>query len=257
MSKIYGLNEIIHGDCLLHMKNIPSQSIDMILCDLPYGISNCSWDKVIPFDELWFQYKRIVKENGAIALFAQQPFATDLIHSNRSWFRYEWIWEKSRALGYYNSKRMPLRCHENILVFYKKLPTYHPQFTKGKPYTRESVSHAKVYRPREQKAKIMENPGIRYPRDVIYMASHVGHTDHPTQKPVKLLKYLIKTYTNPGDIVLDNCMGSGSTAVAAIETGRNFIGIDIEKEYVEKAKARCQKAYEKVAELQENSEQAK
>lgn len=250
MQEIYGLNQILHGDCLNIMKNIPDHSVDMIFCDLPYGITNCEWDKRIPLDELWLAYKRIIKKNGAVLLFAQQPFATDLISSNRKWFRYEWVWEKSRAVGVYNCNKMPLRCHELILVFYQRLPTYHPQFVEGKPYQKKgSCCMARVYRQRPPQMRNIDNPGIRYPRDVLRMNSVSGTTFHPTQKPLELLKYFILTYTNPGEIILDNCIGSGSTAVAAIETGRQFIGIEQEEEFVTIAKMRCEQAYENIGNL--------
>lgn len=198
------------------MKRMPDGAIDMILCDPPYGTTDCEWDQVIPFDQLWEQYRRIIKDNGAIVLFAQQSFATDLINSNRKWFRYEWVWEKTKALGFLNAKRMPLRCHENVLVFYKHLPVYNPQFTVGKPYVSKSDGKDKktsLYR-KYGKAYEMINPGHRYPRDVVRFASNSKEMLHPTQKPIKLAEYLIRTYTDVGDVVLDNTRSENSTSLA-------------------------------------------
>lgn len=243
------MNHIINADCVEAMKTIKDCMVDMILCDLPYGTTNCGWDQVIPFGQLWDHYKRIIKENGAIVLFAQQPFATDLINSNRKWFRYEWIWEKTKALGFLNARKMPLRCYENILVFYKKLPLYNPQFGKGKPYVRKGSGkiETKIYHVREWKeTETIINKGTRYPRDVIHMPSNRDEKFHPTQKPVELLEYLIKTYTRPGEVVLDNCIGAGSTAIAAIRTGRQFIGIERDKRYAQIACIRCEKEYERI-----------
>jgi site-specific DNA-methyltransferase (adenine-specific) len=237
------MNKIINADCIEAMKAISNNTIDMILCDLPYGTTNCPWDQVIPFEQLWEQYKRIIKDNGAIVLFSQQPFTTDLINSNRKWFRYEWIWEKQRALGFLNAKKMPLRSHEVILVFYKKLPIYNPQFTKGKPYTKKENGKAKtsLYNVKWKEYSSI-NTGTRYPRDVIRITGKDDGHYHPTQKPVELAEYLIKTYTNPGEVVLDNCVGSGTTCVAAIRTGRRYIGIEKDIKYAEIAKRRCHMA---------------
>ena len=240
------MNKIINADCIEAMKEIKDSSVDMILCDLPYGTTNCEWDQVIPFNQLWAAYKRVIKENGAIVLFAQQPFATDLINSNRKWFRYEWVWEKTKALGFLNAKKMPLRCHENILVFYKKLPLYNPQFSTGKPYVRKDSGRSKtsLYHMKNWQAlEPIQNTGTRYPRDVLHVPSNKDARYHPTQKPLPLLEYLIKTYTNPNDLVLDNCVGSGSTAIAAIKTGRNFIAIEKSAKYAKIAQERCNEAF--------------
>lgn len=228
------------GDCLELMKGIPDKSIDMILCDLPYGTTRNKWDSVIPLDKLWEQYEGIIKDNGAIVLFSQMPFTAKLVHSNLKLFKYEWIWQKDNATGFLNAKKMPLKIHENILVFYKKLPTYNPQMRKGfKPYTCKQGRGSSSWNYNENfGGYITENNGERYPVDVIKEKRENGL--HPTQKPVELLEYLIKTYTNEGEIVLDNCMGSGSTGVACINTNRNFIGFDINKDYIELSKKRIE-----------------
>lgn len=241
------LNAVHQGNCLELMKQIETKSIDLILCDLPFGTTDCEWDTVIPFEPLWEQYNRIIKDNGAILLFSQQPFTTDLINSNRKYFRYELIWEKNRALGFLNAKKMPLRCHEVILVFYKKLPTYNPQFSEGKPYSGKSRSAGKsttsIYRAYTPIRN--DNNGTRYPRDVIRINGGDNGRFHPTQKSVLLLKYLIKTYTNKFDTVLDNCSGSGSTGVACVNTSRNFICIEQDDNFVEIARERIRVEKEK------------
>lgn len=221
------------------MQDIPDCSIDMILCDLPYGTTaRNKWDCVLPYNELWQQYKRIIKENGAILLFAQLPFDKTLATSNMEMLRYEWIWKKAQGTGHLNAKRMPMKAHENILVFYKRLPTYNPQFRAGKPYTCQSGRGSSNYN--EQKSVLTENNGFRYPLDVLEFKSVKGL--HPTQKPVDLLEYLIRTYTNEGETVLDNCMGSGSTGVACVNAGRKFIGIEKDAAYYEAAKQRIESA---------------
>ena len=246
---------LLHGDCLELMKGIPDESVDMILCDLPYGVTRVKWDIAIPFEPLWKQYKRIIKPNGAILLFSTQPFTTDLICSNRKMFRYEIIWEKTQKTGFYNANKMPLKGHENILVFYKKLPTYNPQ--------KHIVKRKDIGRVRNKKAdrcvlyghvnaQDYTETGERYPHDVVHFSNWNGAlfgnnskaTKHPTQKPVPVLEYLIKTYTNEGETVLDNCMGSGSTGVACIQTGRDFIGIELDDNYFEIAQKRIYEAQE-------------
>ena len=238
--------DLRQGDCLELMKDIPDKSIDMILCDLPYGTTACKWDTVIPFEPLWEQYNRIIKDNGVIVLFSQQPFTAQLILSNINLFRYEWIWQKTKSTGFMNAKKMPLKSHENILVFYKKLPIYNPQGVKV-------GVHLKTGRSRKGNSRNYGKTGCgnpdyiqttsNYPKDIIIFSnpSNKGHL-HPNQKPVALLEYLIKTYTNEGDIVLDNCMGSGSTGVACINTNRNFIGIELDENYFNIAKERIEKA---------------
>ena len=235
------MNKLIHGDCLNEMSNIEDNSIDMILCDLPYGITQNKWDSVIPLDKLWKEYKRVVKDNGVIVLTSQGIFTAKIILSNEKWFKYKVVWEKSKATNFLNAKKQPLRKHEDICIFYKKQPTYNPQMTQGKPYNKgfrkdQLTGSYGDFTPVE----IKSDDGLRYPTDVRYFktAETEGKVLHPTQKPVALLEYLIKTYTNEGDIVLDNCMGSGSTGVACINTGRNFTGIELDKKYFEIAKSR-------------------
>lgn len=222
------------------MKDIPDGSVDLILCDLPYGTTECEWDRVIPFDLLWAQYNRILKPNGPVVLFATQPFATDLINSNRRAFRYEWVWEKDKRVGFLNAKKMPLRVHELILVFYRKLPTYNPQMWEGTPYIKARTIHSDIYG--NQKNTLTINDGKRYPVDVLKFGKSKDIGLHPTQKPVALLEYLVRTYTNEGDTVLDNCMGSGSTGVAVKRVGgRHFIGIEQNQNYFDIARERIEK----------------
>ena len=229
---------IKQGDCLELMKEIPDKSIDMILCDLPYGTTKNKWDSVIPLNKLWKQYERIIKDNGAIVLFSQMPFSAELVHSNLKLFKYEWIWQKDNGTGFLNAKKMPLKIHENILVFYKKLPLYNPQMRTGfKPYKCKQGRHSTNYGAYEQ-GHITESNGERYPIDIIKFKKDSGL--HPTQKPVELLEYLIKTYTNEGETVLDNCMGSGSTGIACINTNRNFIGYELDEHYFQIAKERLE-----------------
>ncbi len=235
---------IYNEDCLEGMKKIADGSVDMILTDLPYGTTDCSFDKKIPFEPMWEQFLRVCKLNAAIVLFSQLPFGSDLIQSQRKLFRYEWIWEKSLSVGYLNSKKMPLRCHENILVFYRRLPTYNPQFTRGKPYVATTTSPTKNYG--KKICVTTTSNGRRYPRDSIKFFN-LTNTVHPQQKPVALLEYLIKTYTNAGEVVLDATMGSGSTGVAAINTGRDFIGFELDAGYYEIAQRRISEALAKKA----------
>jgi site-specific DNA-methyltransferase (adenine-specific) len=247
-----GKKEILLGDCLELMKNIPNGSIDMILCDLPYGTTACKWDTVIPFEPLWEQYKRVIKDNGAIVLFASQPFTSALIMSNPKMFRYEWIWEKTIATNFMFVKKQPAKKHENILVFYKKQPTYNIQFEEGAPYSDKRTHRYKngVGCERESIADVMKqgikkpikNEGKRYPSTVQKFSNGNNSNVHPTQKPLELMKYLIKIYTNENDMVLDNTMGSGTTGVACASLKRKFIGIEIDKKYFEIAKQRIEQA---------------
>lgn len=238
------INKVHHGDCLEVMKKIETGSVDMILCDLPYGTTICKWDSIIDFKKLWEQYNRVIKDNGAIVLTAQTPFDKTLAMSNLKMLRYEWIWEKSRATGFLNCKKMPLKSHENILVFYKKLPTYNPQGLKQlkEVQTLCKKSNSELY---PVKHRPYEKKYINYPKSVLKFKSE-SKTKHPTQKPVKLFEYLIKTYTNHGEVILDNCLGSGTTAVAALNTGRKFIGIEMEQRFVDISNIRIKATKEKL-----------
>ncbi len=226
--------QLIHGDCLEKMKDIPDKSIDMILCDLPYGTTQNKWDVVIPFESLWGQYTRIVKDNGAIVLFGNQPFTSILISSNIKEFKYQWVWEKSKPTGFLNAKKQPLRTYEDICVFYKKQCAYLPQ---GISETNKLVKRTNRGNYGEC-SKTTTQTTTGYPKNIIKFKSIDGL--HPTQKPVALLEYLIKTYTIEGETVLDNCMGSGSTGIACINTKRNFIGIEKDDKYFEIAKKRIE-----------------
>lgn len=226
------LNDIFRADCLVKMKEIPSKSIDMILCDLPYGTTQNKWDSVIPLDQLWEEYNRIIKDNGAIVLTSNGIFTANLIVSNSKYFKYKWIWEKSKATNFLNSKKQPLRKYEEVCVFYKKQPTYNPQMMPGEPYSKGVRKNQLTGSYGDFQPVLVESTGERYPTDIIYFktAESEGEVFHPTQKPVELGRYLIRTYTNPGDVVLDNTCGSGSFLVSAILEGRNFIGIEKDEE---------------------------
>ena len=230
--------KLLHGDCLTLMEGIPDKSIDMILCDLPFGVTHNAADVVIPFEPLWKQYERIIKDNGAIALFGQGVFYVDLVNSNRKLFRYDLVWDKQLVSGFLNAKRMPLRQHEQVAIFYKKSPTYNPQFTQGKPLHTKGTKY-------KDKPVINQNYGAyeaaddsrvgsteKYPTSILsFQKPHPSIAKHRTEKPVSLLEYLIKTYTNENDTVLDNCMGCGSTGVACQNTNRNFIGMEVDENY--------------------------
>lgn len=233
-------------DCLEGMKLIKDKSVDMILCDLPYGTTRNKWDSIIPLDQLWEQYERIIKDNGAIVLTAQTPFDKILGTSNLKLLRYEWIWEKDNASNFLNARRNPMKIHENILVFYKKMPTYTPQMRTGfsKYSSARSNKETSTYLDNFDKNYVSKSDGDRFPISIIKFNVERGF--HPTQKPVALFEYLIRTYTSEGDLVLDNCMGSGTTAVAAINTNRNFIGFEIESEYIDVANKRIQEAYKEL-----------
>lgn len=242
------MNEIDlrQGNCLDLMWDIPGKSIDMILCDLPYGITRNKWDSVLPFPSLWANYQRIISDHGAIVLFGSGMFTALCMCSNPIMWRYNLIWEKTGPTGFLNAKKMPLRSHEDIMVFYKKLPTYNPQKTTG---------HALKISRAEHKANCRKSSNYgdhalkdyesteRFPKSVIKLKTDKQKAAlHPTQKPVALMEYLVKTYTNPGDIVLDNCMGSGSTGIACINTGRRFIGMEIDGDYFDIASKRIEEA---------------
>tara|TARA_B100000212_G_C27280206_1_gene492742 strand:+ start:31 stop:765 length:735 start_codon:yes stop_codon:yes gene_type:complete len=236
--------ELIHGDCLEEMKKIQDNSIDMILCDLPYGTTACKWDTVINFDLLWEQYRRIIKDRAAIVFFGSQPFTSNLVMSNPKWFRYEWIWQKEKGANFGNVKYHPLKYHENIIVFSKKAHKYKPQMEK-----REEKNKRKN-KPRLTNVRVQfGKPFIAYTKtsnlDFKYPSSIQKYTSvrkaiHPTQKPILLLEYLLKTYTDENDLVLDNCMGSGSTGIAAKNLKRSFIGIEKDETYYKIAKERIE-----------------
>ena len=226
--------ELMQGDCLEKMKEIPDKSIDMILCDLPYGTTACKWDIVIPFEPLWEQYERIIKDDGAIVLTASQPFTTTLINSNIKHFRYSWTWEKEQGVNFLMAKKQPLKVHEDVCIFSKRQTVYNPQMSEGKPYISGKGDSGEVTG-RVKKIQT-KNKGTRYPRSIIQFKRETGL--HPTQKPVALLEYLIKTYTLEGETVLDNCMGSGSTGVACKNLNRNFIGIELDQTYFDIATKR-------------------
>ena len=239
--------KLYNGDCLEIMKDIPNKSIDMILCDLPYNVTKNAWDKLIPFDKLWEQYNRIITDNGVIILFAQGMFTAELMQSNKKMWRYNLIWEKDRPSGFLNAKRMPLRSHEDICVFYKKQPPYNPQMTDGKPS--HSIGKAKG----EKVCKNNNNYGNfgrveregtqKYPRSILKFPK--PHPPiHPTQKNIDMCEWLIKTYTNKDMTILDNCMGSGTSGIATLNVGegRRFIGIELQEDYFNIAKERIKSA---------------
>lgn len=250
--------KLLNGDCLELMKNIPNESIDMILCDLPYGTTKNKWDSNINLELLWEQYNRIIKKRGCISLFAQTPFDKVLGSSNLKMLKYEWVWEKPMATGRLNCNFAPMKAHENILIFSKSASCYvknsdnamiyNPQMTEGKPYKAISGRASTNYDTKWSKEQVTINKGTRYPRDV-QKFSHDKDKFHPTQKPVALLEYLIKTYTNEGSIVLDNCMGSGSTGVACLNTNRTFIGMELNEDYFNIAKERIEKRENELEEL--------
>lgn len=234
--------KLLMGDCLELMAELPAQSVDLILCDLPYGTTACPWDSVISFDALWAAYRRVLKPNGAAALTCAQPFTSALIASNMRDFAYCWYWNKSKVTGFANAKKQPLRCVEEVAIFYDRPPTYNPQ---GLIYAPKIKTNGKSVGGETLRADLTASAGkgglrteghsylqewTNYPRQVLEVASE-GKTLHPTQKPVALMEYLIRTYTNEGDVVLDNTMGSGTTGVAARNTGRRFIGMERDPKY--------------------------
>lgn len=237
---------LMQGDCLDRMKEIPSGSVDMILCDLPFATTQNSWDCLIPFEELWDQYNRIAKYNAAFVLFGAQPFTSLLVCSNIENFKYDWTWNKPKGTGHLNAKKQPMRDKEDIVVFYRKQCTYNPQMSEGTPYKNKAG--------KDHNAKTSmtgsygeytnfrnDNDGKRYPKQVLKFGVVERGTVHPTQKPVDLCEYLVKTYTNEGETVLDNCFGSGTTGVACVNTGRKFIGIEMNEGYFNVAKERILK----------------
>ena len=243
--------KIYQGDCLELMKNIKDKSIDCIICDLPYGVtSKNKWDTIIPYEPLWKEYKRIIKDNGPIILFGQDKFTAETMLSNEKMHRYNLIWNKVLTSGFLNAGRMPLREHEDIMIFYKKLPTYNPQFTEGKPLHGMGEKFKKVKNNNNNYNDFdsCNNPSAnregdtkKYPKSILTFPRPASTKMlHPTEKPVELLEYLIKTYSNENDVILDNCMGSGSTGVAALNTNRRFIGIELDEKYFNIAKDRIE-----------------
>ena len=220
------LNSLHFGDCFDVFEFIDDHTIDMVLCDLPYGVTACRWDVELDLGRLWREYERMLKKGGVVVLTATQPFETKLINSNRKWFRYKWVWRKSRAVGFLNAKKMPMRIHEDVLIFAKGRTTYNPQFEEGRPYVSKRKSHGKSGVYREVKRSETVNTGFRYPKDVVEFSNTCERVIHNTQKPVALFEYLIKTYSNEGETVLDNTAGSGTTAIAAINCGRNYICVE-------------------------------
>ena len=254
--KLIEINNIYHMDCLEGMKMIPDKSIDMILCDLPYGTTKCKWDITLPFDKLWEQYNRIIKDDGAIVLFSKQPFTADLVNSNRDMFRYELIWEKTRAGNSMQVKKQPSAIHENIEVFYKKQPTYNDlKFKVDEKYIDKRKSIRDSYYKSEHYTGVMKrkaDDGMRHPQSILPFNSVWRKGMHPTEKPVELFEWLIKSYTNEEDLVLDSCIGSGTTAIACINTNRNYIGFEKEKTYYDMSLERIERCFqlkmEKIAE---------
>ena len=232
------INKIYNEDCLIGMQRIPDKSIDAIICDLPYGITACKWDSIIPFGPLWEQYNRVIKDNGAIVLFGAQPFTSRVVMSNLNDFRYEIIWEKDRPSNPLVANKRIMPQHENILIFYKKQPTYNPQkVIRLEKNKKNSNPDLKNSHKTETKGNTLLNSSThnaddyRHPYSIYFSPCVKNGSFHPTQKPVKLIEYLIKTYTNEGETVLDNCMGSGTTAIACLNTNRNFIGFEMDKTY--------------------------
>ena len=252
------LNQVIKGDCLKVMDKIPDESVDLILSDLPYGTTNNKWDFQIPLEKLWEQYFRIIKKNGVIVLTSQGIFTAKLILSCEQYFKYKIVWEKSKSTNFLNAKKQPLRKHEDICVFYKKKPTYNPQMTNGLPYNKGFRKNQFTGSYGLFNSVHVKSEGERYPTDVVYFktAESEGKVVHPTQKPIELGRYLVKTYTNSGDVVLDNASGSGSFLVAALLEGRNFVGIEKNEEvhlfknkeidYVKYSKIRILDNYKKI-----------
>lgn len=238
---------LLNGDCLELMEAIPDDSIDMVLCDPPYGTTKCKWDTTLNLGKLWKHINRITKNNAAICLFSAQPFTSILINSNLKNYRTEWIWEKPAATGFLNAKIQPLRAHENIIVFYRKKPTYNPQMTHG--HKRKTASRKNVNSECYGDAIKMQHydSTSRYPRDVIVFPSDKQLVSlHPTQKPVSLCEYFIKTYSNENDVILDPTMGSGTTGIACLNTNRKFIGIENDAKYFNLAQSRIEQHHNKL-----------
>jgi site-specific DNA-methyltransferase (adenine-specific) len=237
------LDTVVDGECLQVMRELPDRSVDMVLADLPYGTTRNKWDSVIDLEQLWAAYERIVKPDGAIVLTAAQPFTAVLTCSNLKLFKYEWIWSKTIGSGQLNVKRQPLRTHESVLVFYRKQPVYHQQLTPGTPYTAKRAAKSwdgRGYNGQRDHEAV--NTGTRVPKSVLQFSNPRIKGGHPTQKPVPLFEYLVRTYTDPGDVVLDNVIGSGTTGVACIQSGRRFIGIEDDPQWIRRSRERIEQA---------------
>lgn len=257
--------QLLNGDCLELMQTIPDHSVDMVLCDLPYGTTKCRWDISIPFDNLWEQYHRLAKENAAVCLFGVEPFTSRMIMSNILEYRQKLTWLKTRPTNFFNAKKQFMNWTEDVVVFYKRLPTFNPQMRTDGVFSGAKVQHTNTKRENgvfqstgEKEGYIHQsNGGMFYPKTILEY-SGVNNTNtqhrHPTQKPVALLEYLIRTYTNAGNVVLDNCMGSGSTGVACVNTGRSFIGIELDKGYFETAEKRIQDAQHNLVNMANNTD---
>ncbi len=237
---------LMQGDCLERMKDIPDGSVDMVLTDPPYGTTACKWDSIIPLEPMWTQLKRVIKPNGVIVMTASQPFTSILVCSNLEMFKYDWTWEKPKGTGHLNAKKQPMRNKEDIVVFYSKPCTYNPQMSEGEPYKNKAgKDHSSSSSMTESYGAYTnfrnDNNGVRYPKQVLKFGVVERGTVHPTQKPVALMEYLIKTYTNEGETVLDFTMGSGTTGVACSNLNRKFIGIELDEGYFEIAKNRIMK----------------
>ena len=237
--------QLYKGNCLEIMTQIPDKSVDMICCDLPYGTTQNKLDIVIPFEPLWEQYERIIKDDGCIALFAQGLFYVDLVNSNRKLFRYDLVWDKVLISGFLNAKRMPLRQHEQIAIFYKKLPLYNPQFTQGKPLHSKGINYVNKEIKNQNYGNFQHTDDLRkgstekYPTSILrFPKPHPSIAKHRTEKSIECLEWLIKTYTNEEDTVLDNCMGAGSCGIACKNTNRKFIGIELDENYFKIAEDR-------------------
>ena len=253
---------LLHGDCLELMKHLPDKSVDFILTDPPYGTTACKWDSVIPFEPMWTELNRVIKDNGAIALFGSEPFSSALRMSNIKMFKYDWIWEKTLGTGNMNANKMPIKKHEIISIFYKKLPIYNPQFSKGTPYKDSrglfgKRSKNEIYGSAVLRYSPINNKGVRYPISVVKFSNPNNNKHHPTMKPKNILEYLIKTYTNEHETVLDFTMGSGSTGVAAKNLNRSFIGIEKDDFYFKVAQARIAGDEELLAKLKEEKKSRK
>lgn len=235
-----GNSTLYCGDCFDFMPLIPTGSIDAIIADLPYGTTQCKWDTVLPFEQLWAEYKRLIKPNGVVVLFGSEPFTSLLVTSNLKMFKYNWIWQKTNATGFFDAKKKPLNDNETISIFYEKQPTYNPQMTVAeKIHKRGLVKRIKSDCYGHEKDYVQIDTGMRYPKRIIEICNaNKNGIKHPTQKPVALMEYLVRTYTNEGDTVLDNTMGSGTTGVACMNTNRAFIGIEKEKKYFDIAAKR-------------------